>query len=49
MEDDSQSAYRGAGGSLVGGYGGNNVYGGNQGGYSKSYDQFQGQEYNSHY
>ncbi|EJT46454.1 cell wall chitin biosynthesis-related protein [Trichosporon asahii var. asahii CBS 8904] len=47
--DDSQSAYRGAGGSLVGGYGGNAYY---QGGYSKSsssYDQFNGQEYNSHY
>lgn len=49
IEDDSQSAYRGAGGSLVGGYGGNAYY---QGGYSKSsssYDQFNGQEYNSHY
>lgn len=53
MEDDGQSAYRGAGGSLVGGYGGNAMYGNNNNyqGYSKSssYDQFNGQEYNSHY
>lgn len=48
MEDDSQSAYRGAGGSLVGGYGGSAMYGNYQG-YSKSssYDQFNGHD--SHY
>lgn len=51
MDDDSQSAFRGAGGSLVGGYGGNAMYGNYQG-YSKSssYDQFNGgQEYNARY
>jgi hypothetical protein len=47
--EDDQSAYRGAGGSLVGGYGGNAMYGNNYqgGGSSKSNDY--GNEYNSHY
>ncbi|WVQ80865.1 chitin synthase export chaperone [Cryptococcus sp. DSM 104549] len=38
-EDDAQSSYRGAGGSLVGGYGGNQYYGGaaQQGGYQQGY------------
>ena len=31
MEDDSQSQFRGAGGSLVGGYGGNTMYANNTG------------------
>ncbi|BEI79861.1 hypothetical protein CcaverHIS002_0103900 [Cutaneotrichosporon cavernicola] len=49
MEDDGQSAYRGAGGSLVGGFGGNAMYGNYNQGYSKSssYDQFNGHD--SHY
>ncbi|TXT04991.1 hypothetical protein VHUM_03811 [Vanrija humicola] len=48
MEDDTQSAFRGAGGSLVGGYGGNAMYGNYQG-YSKSPSYEHGPEYNSHY
>ncbi|WWC58102.1 chitin synthase export chaperone [Kwoniella dejecticola CBS 10117] len=59
-EDDTQSSYRGAGGSLVGGMGGNNYYGNypqqqygqqgyNQSGYGGGYAQGNGQYGGGHY